>query len=211
MKDSKFSAVIFTAGRSGSHLIRENLSKYFRSDQVIHTHNPLLKLPTANTIPVISRRKNMFDAIISMTVASRIDKFHWTHQDAPINIDPFSIDPVDFENAFIFHTAFNRAIDARKFTNSIEIFYEDMLDDSAHLFSKFQCSQTMENLFIKSPYESNSLVINIDQLKNLYNQLDTAGISDDVYGYFIANVSNDLVDIKENHNGNRYRDKISNK
>jgi hypothetical protein len=211
MENLKFSAVIFTAGRSGSHLIRQNLSKYFRSDQVIQTHNPLLKLPTANTIPVISRRKNIFDAIISMTVASRIDKFHWTHQDATINIDPFSIDPEDFKNSFVFHTAFYRAIDARKFTNSIEIFYEDMLNDLTHLFSKFECSQTMENLLIKSPYEPNSLVINTDQLKNLYNQLDTAGISDDVYEYFITNINHDLVDIKENHNGNRYRDKVSNK
>ena len=204
-----FSAVIFTAGRTGSHLIRKNLSKYFNSDQVIQTHNPLLELLTKDTIPIISRRRNIFDAIISMIVASRIDKFHWTESEAKkINVDPFRINVVDFENSFVFQTAFYRAIDARKFTNSIEIFYEDMLNDSTHLFSKFGCSCNTENLLIKSPYESNSLITNIDQLQDLYNQLNTNGISDDVYENFITNVKDDLLDITENHNGNRYQDKI---
>jgi hypothetical protein len=211
MENSKFSAVIFTAGRTGSHLIKRNLSKYFNSDQVIQTHDPLLELPTVNTIPIISRRRNIFDAIISMIVASRIDKFHWTHNESTINIDPFSIDVMDFSHSFVFHTAFYRAINERKFTNSIEIVYEDMLNDSTHLFSKFKCIRPIENLLIKSPYESNSLVTNIDQLKDLYNQLDANGISDDIYKNFITNVSDDLVDIKENHSGNRYQDKISNK
>ena len=211
MKNSKFSAVIFTAGRTGSHLISKNLSKYFNSGQIIQTHNPLLELPTSIAIPIMSRRRNIFDAIISMIVASKIDKFHWTQHEAKINIDPFSIDVVDFEHSFVFHTAFYRAIAARKFTNSIEIFYEDMLNDSTHLFSKFEYIRPMENLFIKSPYEPNSLVINIDQLKNLYNQLNAAGISDGVYEHFIKNIKNELIDIKENHNGNRYQDKISNK
>jgi hypothetical protein len=210
MTNSAFSAVVFTAGRTGSHLIKQNLSKYFNSDQVMQTHNPLLELPTANTIPVISRRRNMFDAIISMIVASRIDKFHWTQHDATINIDPFDIDPVDFEHLFVFQTAFYRAIDERKFTNSVEIFYEDMLDDSSHLFSKFGHTHTIENLLTKSPYDSNSLIINIDQLQDLYNQLNATGIGNDVYESFITNIKDDLVDIKENHNGNRYQDKISN-
>ena len=211
MSNLAFSVVVFTAGRTGSHLIKHNLSKYFDSDQVIQTHNPLLELPASTTIPVISRRRNMFDAIISMIVASRIDKFHWTQHDATINIDPFDIDVLDFENSFVFQTAFYRAIDARKFTNSIEIFYEDMVDDLTYLFSKFGQNHTIENLLSKSPYDSNSLITNIDQLQNLYNQLNAIGISDDVYENFITSINNDLVDIKENHNGNRYRDKISNK
>ena len=123
-----FSAVIFGAGRTGSHLIKRNLSQYFESNLVITTHNPLLKLPTDTTIPVISRRRNMFDAILSMFVASRLDKFHFLKSDSSIvNINPFEIDTTSFEDMFIFQTAFYRAIESRNFTNSIEIFYEDIL------------------------------------------------------------------------------------
>jgi hypothetical protein len=211
MRNTAFSAVVFTAGRTGSHLIRNNLSKYFNSDQVIQTHNPLLELPTANAIPVISRRRNTFDAIISMIVASRIDKFHWTRHDATINIDPFNVNVVDFEHSFVFQTAFYRAISARNFTNSVEIFYEDILDDPTHLFSKFGINHPIENLLIKSPYDSDSLITNIDQLQEVYTQLSATGISDSVYEYFITGIEDDLADIHDNHDGNRYQDKISNK
>ena len=211
MSNSAFSAVVFTAGRTGSHLIKNNLSKYFNSNQVIQTHNPLLELPTANTIPVISRRRNMFDAITSMIVASKIDKFHWTQHDATINIAPFNLDVVDFEHSFVFQTAFYRAIAARNFTNSVEIFYEDILDDSTHLFSKFGVKHPIENLLIKSPYDSNSLITNIDQLQEVYARLSATGISDSVYEYFITGIEDDLADINANHDGNRYQGKISNK
>lgn len=200
-----FSAVVFGAGRTGSHLIRRNLSHYFKSQNVIQTHNPLLQLPWPNTIPVISRRKNMFDAIISMFAASKYDKFHWTASDSIVHIEPFEISNKDFTNQFVFQTAFYQAIDARKFTNSIEIVYEELLTDSKYLFSQFGYDHDVMNLLIKSPYDAKSLITNIDHLKDLYMELSSKGITAQDYEFFIQNVENDLKNIKDNHQGNQYK------
>jgi len=204
-----FSAVVFGAGRTGSHLIKHNLNQYFKSNLVITTHNPLLKLSTNDTIPVISRRRNMFDAILSMFVASKLDKFHFFKSDSStINIDPFAIDTVSFEGMFEFQTAFYRAIESRKFTNSIEVFYEDILLDSKYLFSKFGHDHQIKDLIIKSPYDVKSLITNIEQLSDLYRNLDSKGISEQSYNFFIETVENDLKNIQEEHNYNRYQQKI---
>jgi len=200
-----FSAVVFGAGRTGSHLIKHNLAHYFKSDHVIQTHNPLLKLPTENTIPVISRRASMFDAIVSMFVASKLDKFHWFSTSSKINIDPFFIDNMAFTNMFIFQTAFYQAIEARKFTNAIEIVYEELLADPKYLFSKFGHNHNIEDHLKKSPYDAESFVINLEQLKDLYLDLSAKGITAQDYDFFIKNVESDLKNIKENHQGNQHK------
>ncbi|NDH69660.1 MAG: hypothetical protein EBY22_17545 [Gammaproteobacteria bacterium] len=200
-----FSAVVFGAGRTGSHLIKHNLAHYFNSDHVIQTHNPLLKLPTENTIPVISRRASMFDAIVSMFVASKLDKFHWFSTSSKINIDPFFIDSMAFTNMFIFQTAFYQAIEARKFTNAIEIVYEELLADPKCLFSKFGHDHNIKDHLKKSPYDAESFVINLEQLKDLYLDLSAKGITAQDYDFFIKNVESDLKNIKENHQGNRHK------
>ena len=200
-----FSAVVFGAGRTGSHLIKRNLADYFKSNHVIQTHNPLLQLPTAHTVPVISRRASMFDAIISMFVASKLDKFHWTSANLNINIESFEITSTEFTNMFVFQTAFYQAIDSRKFTNSIEIVYEELLADPKYLFSKFGHDHDIKNLLTKSPYDANSSIANIDQLKDLYSDLSATGITAQDYDFFIQNVENDLKNIKENHKGNQHK------
>jgi hypothetical protein len=200
-----FSAVVFGAGRTGSHLIKRNLADYFKSTHVIQTHNPLLELPTAHTIPVISRRASMFDAIISMFVASKLDKFHWTSANPNINIESFEINSTEFTNMFVFQTAFYQAIESRKFTNSIEIVYEELLADPKYLFSKFGHDCDIKNLLVKSPYDANLSIANIEQLKDLYSDLSANGITAQDYEFFIQNVENDLKNIKENHQGNQYK------
>jgi hypothetical protein len=200
-----FSAVVFGAGRTGSHLIKHNLANYFKSNCVIQTHNPLLELPAENTIPVISRRASMFDAIVSMFVASKLDKFHWVSANSNIIIDPFEITSTEFTNMFVFQTAFYQAIELRKFTNTIEIVYEELLADPKYLFSKFGHDCDIKNLIIKSPYDANSFVANIKQLKDLYSDLSANGITTQDYDFFIQNVENDLKNIKENHKGNQHK------
>jgi len=200
-----FSAVVFGAGRTGSHLIKHNLADYFKSNHVIQTHNPLLVLPAENTIPIISRRASMFDAIISMFVASKLDKFHWTSANPNINIESFEINSTEFTNMFVFQTAFYQAIESRKFTNSIEIVYEELLADPKYLFSKFGHDCDIKNLLVKSPYDANLFIANIEQLKDLYSDLSAIGITAQDYKFFIQNVENDLKNIKENHRGNQYK------
>jgi hypothetical protein len=206
MKNSSmFSAVVFGAGRTGSHLIKNNLAHYFKSTCVTQTHNPLLELPNENTIPVISRRRSMFDAIISMFVASKLDKFHWTSVDSNINVDSFEINNTEFTDMFIFQTAFYQAIESRQFVNSVEIVYEELLADPKYLFSKFGHDYDIKNLLIKSPYDANLFIANIDHLRDLYSDLSTKGITAQDYDFFIKNVEGDLKNIKENHRGNQYK------
>jgi len=147
----------------------------------------------------------MFDAIISMFVASKLDKFHWHAVTTSINIDPFKIDNMDFTNMFVFQTAFYQAIESRKFTNSIEIVYEELLSDPTYLFSKFGHDCNIKNLLAKSPYTADSFIINIEQLKDLYSDLTNKGITTQDYDFFIKNVENDLKNIKENHQGNQHK------
>lgn len=190
MPGQKVSFVVFSAGRTGGHLITKNLTKQLSAD-VFHTHNPLLTLPNINTVPVISRR-NIFDAIISMFVATEVKQFHWVDTNTVGNIDPFYIDPIEFSNMFSFQTSFYKVIEQRQFKNSVDVYYEDIIADRTYLSSRLGYNFLTEDLLSKSPYDAKSCVTNINELTDLYSSLCDKGISDVELDMFINSVELDL-------------------
>lgn len=190
MPGQKASFVVFSAGRTGGNLIAKNLSKHLSAD-VLHTHNPLITLPNINTVPVISRR-NIFDAIISMFVATEVKQFHWVDTNTVCNIDPFYIDPIEFSNMFSFQTSFYKVIEQRQFKNSVDVYYEDIIADRTYLSSRLGVNFLTEDLLLKSPYDAKSCVTNIDELTDLYSSLCNKGISDAELDMFINSVELDL-------------------
>jgi hypothetical protein len=206
-----FSAVVFTPGRSGSHLITKNLSSYFKSPLrmhndadytygIVHSHNPLYKPPTDDFVCIINKRKNEFDAIVSMILTKRTGEFiYYTNKD----IDKFSVSATEFQETYTYYKSFYHAINQSYFKQIIEIYYEDLINDKKYLFSTLGINCDTEYMIQKSPYDYYKLVENISELRDLYNQLELTPITLEEIETFKNNIESDLIDIKINHNGNR--------
>jgi hypothetical protein len=214
-----FLAVVYTAGRTGSHLIIRNLfAKYhlkIRSDQesnftdgIVHTHNPLYRPPSNNFIAIVSQRKNLFESILSTELAKVTNEFtDYTNK----TIQPYSIDINKFKNCYFYQKSFYRAINRTGFSKVVDVFYEDLISSSDSL-SEFGI--TVDLSIGKSPYNYYDLITNIDELKDLYNQLESSWgfiynqleqkeITDLEIEQFKLIVKKDLDDIRINFNGNR--------
>jgi hypothetical protein len=198
--------IVFTSGRSGSHLIQANLAQeFYNKYNVLQTHNPMLSV-SPDDICIINKRRDNFMACLSMCVASKLNKFHFYQDDQEFtDIDPFEIDENYFTNLCFFQKAFYKTLELRNFSNQIEIYYEDLIADEFHLFSKFGITRSLSNdAVVKSPYNTLDYVLNYEKLKNIFNIEMAKDISELQLQEFIAGVEKDLADISENHDGNRY-------
>lgn len=206
-----FSAVIYTAGRTGSQLIFRNLVSRFKTvgrDDfnndfnygVVSTHNPLYLPPTDDFICIISKRKNLFNEIISSLTAKRTNEFV-QYSNKEINL--FSISDIEFKNTFLFHKAYYEIINKNYFKKVLEINYEDLINDPKYLFSLFGLPYLTE-YDLKSPYDYYKLVENMNELKNIYDLLEQTPITQREIDVVKSSITLDLHDIRVNHNGNRF-------
>ena len=187
-----FSAVILTPGRTGSHLIMKNLSKHYNTkwfhdscDElkdnpswtnssgqelggIIHTHNPHFTPPTANFIAIFSQRADTFSAVCSSLIAKRTREYSYYSDSRLPNV---VIRPQEFTHELNYHLSFFNLIDASKYSNVVQINYEDMLGDAYYLFKKFGVLKKLELIDSKSPYDYNQIISNVEQLRNCYNEL----------------------------------------
>jgi hypothetical protein len=184
-----FSAVVFSAGRTASMLISENLSTYynvpvlekdkeyesnthFPKEIVIHTHNPNFILPSENCFAIVSSRRDVFTALVSISFATQIQKFHYFPIDEIKGIDSIRIDNKVFEKNYNFYKNFYRTINERSFSKRIDICYEDLISDPMHLFSHFNIEHPLVHTTLKTPHDYTKVVINYKELKELYNNLN---------------------------------------
>jgi hypothetical protein len=196
-------AIIFTAGRTGSRLIKANLTAVLKIEAV-SMHNPMFPVGESD-ICIVSKRKNGFIAALSMVVASKINKFHFYPSDNVIlDTIPFIVNATDISNHCFFQKAFYKLIEKRNIPNPIEIFYEDMVADRFYLFNKLNLNYPMKDFLQKSPYNVLELVPNWEELENLFNTEMLVEISDLEMENFENSVAMDLDDIKINYNGNRF-------
>ena len=205
-----FSAVVYTAGRTGSHLLINNLCKHYgvdkRSDQsinftdgIVHTHNPLYIPPTKKFIAIINQRHNLFESILSMELTKLTNEFI-SYSDKKIT--PYIINVEDFKNCYFFQKSFYCAIDRSAYRKVIDIYYEDLISDPKCLWSEFNIEFDL-SVTQKSPYDYYSIITNIDELKEVYQQLEQVTITEEEIMQFKKTVQEDLDDIRMNHNGNR--------
>ena len=199
-----FSAVVFTAGRSGSHLVIDNLSTYFKTPKrhwwdnsfkygVVHSHNPLYRPPNDNFICIINTRKDEFAAMISMLITVRTNEFmHYSNK----SIDPFEISKDEFIGMYNYFKCFYKSICLTGFKKVIEIEYEPLIADPKYLFSKFDLDQQTVYNLKKSPYDYRELITNLDDIKKLYLELLSTNISEDQLRDFKDNIVTDLTNIR---------------
>ena len=204
----QFSAVVYTAGRTGSHLIIKNLQSRYNAEVrldhetnvtsgIVHTHNPLYDPPNDNFVAIISRRRNLFDSILSMELTKKTNEFSiYTDKE----IQPYSIDINKFEDCYYFQKLFYKAIDRTKFSKVVDIYYEDLISSPDSL-SEFDIITNLTEG--KSPYNHYEIITNINELKGVYHRLEQVEISNEQLEDFKKNVKADLDDIRINHQGNR--------
>jgi len=197
-----FSAVVYTTGRTGSHLICMNLSSYFQvpfySNQnstitggVVHSHDPLwVPSSSSDFICILSKRKNIFDGIMSTLVGS-ISKEWIIYSNKSIN--PVVIDELDFTHCYWFMRAYYNAIDTSQFKKTIEIYQEDMLADPKYLFSLFDIDyDTQYELTKKSPYKYSDIVLNFSELKIVFDKLEKLPLTDELINNLKKSIKIDL-------------------
>lgn len=196
-----FRAVVFTPGRTGSHLIINNLRAHFEHTAIIHTHNPVKTPPGAAFVGILSKRRNMFDAIMSSYLAMATNEAH-TYTTRPTN--KFSVPLGDFENTWMYYTGFYDLVDRTKFTDIVEIYYEDMICDNKYLFSQFGINREIDlSRAPGSPRKYQEYILNLDELRDKFNDLNRRGLSDSALDSIRKSISKELADIKLNHRGNR--------
>lgn len=198
--DPKF--VVFTPGRTGSHLIMGNLRQHYTQRvNIIHTHNPLFKASDEYFIGILSKRRNLFDALLSSFVGMKTNEFS-SYTDK--KIDTFFVPPTRFEDTWNYYKVFYDLIDRTQFLDTIEIYYEDMLADSIYLSSKLGVDGHINlKASDKSPRKSQDYILNIDELKELYLQLENTGVAEETVSIIKNTIIDDLNDIAKSHNGNR--------
>ena len=205
----RFSAVVYTAGRTGSHLIVKNLIRQYRVqprfdsdigfiDGVVHTHNPLYIPPNNNFIAIISQRQNLFDSIISMEVTKITNEFV-AYSNKPIT--PYAISIEQFKDCYFFQKAFYQAIDRTLYNKVIEINYEDLISNPDALSAvNVKIDILLGN---KSPYNYYELITNINELKEIYLQLEQIPITTKDVEQLKCTIGADLKDIRTNYNDNK--------
>ena len=185
----KFSAVVYTPGRTGSQALVEALSKRFKSPWIyvdktnninglIHTHNPEFVLPNNNFKIIISRRHSVFDAIMSHQVAL-ITRECTRYSNK--KIVPQLLDLDAFEYCYFYQKMFYMTIDRRAFTDAIDVYYEDMINDPEYLFKLFGISNGLNSNTQrkKSPYNYYEIFTNIAELTDLFQVLEKVPVSED--------------------------------
>ena len=204
------SAVIYTAGRTGSHLIETNLSSYFKSPMrnwwkceyehgIVHAHNPFYIPPNNTFICIISKRKNEFSAILSLILTRTTAEFiEYTSK----HIDSINISEDEFTNTYRYYKAYYQLVDTAKYDTMV-LYYEDIIDDPKYLFSKFGVDKVMVPIHQKSPYDYYKLIENVNALKILYDEYEKTPLSSEIIQQVKASIEQDLLEIRTKYNGNK--------
>jgi hypothetical protein len=171
-----FSAVVLTPGRTGSHIILRNLRHHYeKSASITHSHNPLIVPQDAGTWAFISHRRDIFSSMISALVGERTTEF--VDYQGKYN-KKFTVNQIDFTNIYKHHKIFYEVIDKNNFAQCVDVYYEDLISDPYYLFSKLNIKKPIDlTLQVRSPYQNNKLVINIDQCHDWFEQLHSQEIT----------------------------------
>jgi hypothetical protein len=155
--------IIFSPGRTGSHIILEMLTgasftkggladaygywlplneKEYQQhikDQnvVIHLHdvNLIKDLDPAAITLIISLRRDVFAQVMSLIVAGVVDE--WSGKDYSNKpVDPVTIDPSKFINALIFMLNWQNRVNLSNYKKVVTIYYEDLIGQGAEFLAR---------------------------------------------------------------------------
>ena len=164
----KKSLVVHGFPRTGSSLVRANLSKYL--DVFVEHNHDFLYVPSHEEFTaVVTKRKNLFDCLCSHFVMLHTGEMV-TYSSKEHS--KFKIDPHDFTALFAAYYEFYNKIDLTYYNKVIEIWFEDLVSDPYCLFGKFNIVEKTSYEIIKSsPNRYQNLVTNIEELQVCYQLL----------------------------------------
>lgn len=163
----KKSLVIHAFPRTGSTLVRHNLSGYFNVD-VEHNHDASYIPQHSEYTAIVTRRKNVFDCVCSHLVMLHTGEMSiYSHK----QFDKFDIDLKSFNALVTAHADFYQQIDLSSYRQVVDIWFEDLISDPYYLFGKFNIVEKTSYGIEQSPNRYTSLVKNIDEVYTYYQSL----------------------------------------
>ena len=169
MFNKKF--VITAFPRTGSTLVRHNLSNYFGTF-IEHTHDRLYRPPSDDFTAVVTRRRNVFDCVCSHFVMLHTGEMNiYSSQE----FGQFDINLKDFRDLVQAHTDYYKELDLSCYRQVVEIWFEDMIADPWYLFGQFNIVEKTSYGVEKSPNRYQQLVKNIDEVYTCYQSLNKTG------------------------------------
>ena len=181
-------AVVYSPGRTGSNIISNNLAVgplnppkkwpvVDNSPSIIHCHNPFYQ-PPSKTICIVSKRRNIFDALISREVSYKIKEFYFYSKKS---IEPFKVNVDQFYKAYVRHVSFYKILNLEHRKN-FEIYFEDLISDPYHLFSKFGINKKINlELSNKSPYNYKDVIHNYAELLEAFQSFKVNDFADELF------------------------------
>lgn len=166
MFNKKF--VITAFPRTGSTLVRHNLSSYF-GVFVEHTHDQSYLPPSDDFTAVVTRRRNVFDCVCSHFVMLHTGEMNLY---SGREFDQFDIDLHSFENMVCAHDDYYRALDLSCYRQVVDVWFEDLIADPWYLFGQFNIVEKTSYEVQKSPNRYQQLVKNIDDVYTCYQSLE---------------------------------------
>jgi len=147
---------------------------------LFHTHNPFFKLPAnysaSNSTLVFVKRRDLFAAIMSSCIGKRTNEYE---KYSNKHIMPFNLPCQGSDSEFVYQYEWHKwYFDSCKnieMLNEVKtLFFEDFVNNPAHVFEVLGISvpNVIPESNFKSPYKSSELVINIDECKSVFDQLE---------------------------------------
>lgn len=160
------SFVVLAYPRTGSTLIVGNLNDYFGAD-VLQTHDSNYTPPHDNYTCIITKRSNVFDTICSHMVMLHTDEANaYTNK----KVEPFTVNPESMRAYLAGLYNFYQTRNLSYYKKIIEIDFDQLITDPYYLFSQFNIVEKTDYTRNKqSPYRYQDLIINLDQLTEIYN------------------------------------------
>lgn len=155
--------------RVGATLVRQNLEKFFGAP-VYQTHDARWPPRSADSMRVLVYREDVLAALFSYFV------MHHSGEMVSYSgkkVEPFVIDPIEFDSIYRAHRDFYKNIDLSKFQRTIKVCYETVMEQPRYLFSLFGIERTTDYQVVsRCPYQASSLVTNYTQICKRFRRLE---------------------------------------
>jgi hypothetical protein len=172
--------VVSSPSRTGSILLC-NILKSGGATDILHTHNCFFSVENPkSTVLIFSARRDLFRSIMSCLIGKRTGIFNYFDKTYQVpSIEPFAINcnssNSEFALQYQWHKWYSQSHDLTKPYSRIETLYlEDFVNNHQYVYDKLKLTQQQEIVIpIESPYKYQELVINHQQCKEMFDQLET--------------------------------------
>jgi hypothetical protein len=117
----------------------------------------------------MSTRQNILQASLSQLVLEQSNEpTEYTNK----TMEPFTANITKFSGLVSMYKNFYNTVNISKYKKVVEINFEDIFNDEYYLFRCIDISEKTDlSLCRKSPYDYSTLITNINELKEIFNEL----------------------------------------